>query len=412
MYDDLTDDLTEYHAALLSLGIDIGAAAIDVCAHFPNEATAHYHLSLTDPDWYQHLADLIAHVPPGAAIAALEPTGWHYAAPVIRMLDSMMVTILQVEHRTTKRVRESQVSQAKSDQVDARTLALIAADYTAGRRYLGVHELHPENQELATRMRALVRTHDRLTSRRTRLTNRLHQYAHSIWPALSNKLATYTRAALLGYVTPAQLCDLLDYLEIDPSYGGYNPSARNWLKRLVSELPDPEWLDWRTDEIDYLEDLIQMTARHIRETDQDIIEITAKIEQLLHSPPLLSTVTAWMSIPSASPLEIAILLAACGCTPELYTVDALKAAWRLNPSNSSSGKTSSGQRTEKGSTAAKTALHRWTMRLHKTEFLPNPVVDYIQRKKANGDAHSYQAGRSKLARILHALARDGVPCNW
>lgn len=222
------------------VGIDIGADAIHVATSYEPRDKVQV-IALTDTDWFEQLSAIV-HV---GCIVALEPTGWHYSAPIVAALQQIGALVLRVEHRITGKVRELRISGAKRDLTDAQALCYIAT-HQARDQFRGVRPAEPETENRVTALRLLVWSYVRATKEKTRTQNRIRQLAHSIWPSLDNRLEIYLRAVKHGAATPAELRALVaDLKEVDAAKGhkqkyptSYNhKTSRANLYSLVETLP-------------------------------------------------------------------------------------------------------------------------------------------------------------------------------
>lgn len=117
---------------MILVGVDISVDGLTLCVHGQPPQKLSY-----GDDWWRQIADLIV---PSATVIAFEPTGWHYAQPLLTVAAHHNALLLQVEHRISKRVRETRIGGEKNDATDAQALALIAHEAVGlGVYYEGVH---------------------------------------------------------------------------------------------------------------------------------------------------------------------------------------------------------------------------------------------------------------------------------
>ncbi|MEM6285223.1 MAG: hypothetical protein AAF787_23725, partial [Chloroflexota bacterium] len=101
----MVNRMQQPHLHFPPVGIDIGKTDIVLARaddgdprHFPVQI-----ISLKDPDWHQRLIEAV----PGG-VAAAEPTGYHYMAPIAAVLHQHTTAQLYlVNHETTGHVRQT-----------------------------------------------------------------------------------------------------------------------------------------------------------------------------------------------------------------------------------------------------------------------------------------------------------------
>lgn len=385
-------------AAPLFVGIDIGAHAIQIAT-----STGHNENMHLDGDWPGYLGRLLGTRP----IVALEPTGRHYSAPIVRVLDSLNALILQVDHATTKRYRLAHVSTHKTDALDAETLMLIARDHLAGQHVRGVKLYDAEAEALTVALRSTIDAYLKIDTERTRTRNRLKQLTYHVWPALSAKLDTYLRAIQAGAVTPAQLRELAAECQAPPYPELYeHHSSRGALRWLVAQLPDALTMPPLFDQ------LISEQAHHLAVTEAQKEIFGPRLDQLIYQPAIAQTTVLWETVPSSGSLSIATLHAAAHCQADTLSDGQLAATLGFYPQQRASGSSSSSKQQMFGYKPARRMLHLWAMALLSPNERPNPVSDYNDRLKARNHPHAFQATRAKLLAILSGIARSGEPCRW
>ncbi len=387
---------------MIAIGVDIGSTQLTVCWHLhPIQV-----LDFSDPGWWRALESLIV---PDVTIVAFEPTGWHYSSPLLTLASHLGARLLHVEHRISKRVRETRIGGEKNDRTDSQALALIAWEVGQGVHYEGVHFFDPATLQLAARFKFMVRAYVRARGRVNATENRLRQFAHSIWPSLSADLTSYLRAVAAGYVTPAELAQLAVELEGGHRIAGYeHGQSRRWFRAMIAKLPP--WLIHEN--FDHIWDLIVETHSQHEEAERQRASVEQIISAMLNHPLVRRVVALWRTVPAASDIELAALLAATNCEPQHFTDDAFAQACRLNPVREQSGKEVRTRLTQRGHKQASPALHLWVMRLLANDNRPNPIAAYFDRRKAAGLLHTMAATKNKLAAILVGIARSGQPCNW
>jgi transposase len=388
-------------AGRLYVGIDIGAGSIQVAT----SAGTNENLAL-EPGWPSALTALVGPRP----VAAFEPTGRHYSNPIVRVLDDLGATLLQVDHSTTKRYRLAHVSTHKTDAIDARTLMMIAREHLNGNPVRGVKLHDPAAEQLTTALRAALSAYRRAKTDSTRTQNRIKQLAYGVWPELAERKAIYERAASAGAVTPAQIVELARRCEEEspsslPSEYQHG-MARNALISLAQGIPA------RLSMPPGYEDLLAYEHAHLRHSEARAAVLEKHLEELISQPRILSVTMVWLTIPAASTYAVAALHAAAHCRAESFSGDQLRAALGFYPQQVWSGTKKATRQPMAGYKPARAALHLWTMRLLKDANRPNPIADYFDRRKAEGAKYAFPAARSKLARVLAGIARGGEPCRW
>lgn len=367
------------------IGLDIGRAAVHVCTADPSTPAKSWPvdvIDLTKPDWYQRL---IIAVPVGSVVT-FEPTGWNYSAPITRALTARH--LLQVEHSTTKAIRQTRISAHKTDAIDARTLALIALDTFNGEPPRRVKHHDARAIEPQTALRLAVNARVRAVKETTRTTNRLKQLAHAVNPFFAQRLDTYRHAISAGAVTPDEIAGA-PFLDM-------HGNRRAAIRRLADQPPVTLPAALRAA---ILTTAAELDAAEAREADAH-----AALLDALDAYPSPAA-DRWMTVPAASPLYVAAILVAVG-DPCAVDVDTFKAALGAYPQLEHSGTTARGRSTKKGYRPAMNALHLWTLSLLSADSAPaNPVREYFAGgEKAGG--RKMTAAKAKLARILWAVARS------
>ncbi len=95
---------------------------------------------VAQPNWKRILANLCR---PGTVIVA-EPTGWHYLVPVANAIQRRtQARLYLVDHQISGKIRQAHISSQKTDQTDARALALIAQHIRERKAVRGVSHHAP-----------------------------------------------------------------------------------------------------------------------------------------------------------------------------------------------------------------------------------------------------------------------------
>ncbi len=390
---------------MIHVGIDIGKSVLVVAQSHPTLPPHQWRtatVSLTKPDWHQTLRALV----PAGAIVTAEPTGTHYLTPLLVALRDRNVTIWQVPTTTTKHVRAVHISSGKSDRTDAQALALAATWIAQGRPVHGAYPLDLTlNDEVAT-LRALINAHARMTRSRTRLLNQLDQLGHSLWPALAQAKTVWLRAVSVGAITPAEVRALAARDDLPTLEAYQNPAARAALRKLAAALPEdlPASPRTRASIDDMHHEVLTINAQIA--SNADVINTTVQRE------PYNEVTERWMTVPYAVPktgdlpgnlIALASLHVATRGRAETFSRDEFKAAIGAHPKTRQSGDRITRERIKKGYRPAMTATRMWTMRLISPHSVDNPVRRYYASVKS---PYPMQAAVGKLARILHAVARD------
>jgi transposase len=388
------------------IGIDCGADVLH-CALSSDKSAPVHQIDLSDPAWHKRLAALTS---PGM-IAALEPTGWHYAAPVIAALAVAGVRVLLVDHAVTGKQRALKVSSSKTDKTDAKTLAYIAAGHLL-EPYKQVREINPTKITAAMALRMLIHSYMRADKERARAVNRMRQLAHGIAPVLDHSMGVYMRAIHIGAGHPsalrrlAETCRSIDAdvqekrASLNYPEGFERADWRAKLYTLVEELPD-----WADNPI-AVEALFE-EYRAYRLADERKEALKARLEYAARAPIWRHITDAWMTVPCASLVRCAVLHSATRGVADQMTPDQFKASVGTFPRVEQSGAFSQTTAGRSGLRAAKRELHMWVLQLIRLNN--NPIAQTFQRHKQAGDKYALSKAKAKLANILSGIARNGQP---
>lgn len=390
-----------------AIGIDIGARYMHVAFA---DGVSPAVIPLTKPNWIDRLQALI---PPGA-IVALEPTGWYYSAPILRVLDHIGATALIVEHSQTGHVRNLHVKKVKTDRTDAHALRHIAATHAVV-NYLGVTRAVLRSDKSSLRLRRLIYAYYRADKEKTRATNRLRQLAYAVHPPLGLSHKAYFIAVQHGFITPDDLRILASQIETYQATPRRERGEINLpedfkdgrvarpLLKLIASLP--EWLHE-----DDLRDLIFREGKALRYFRRQRREIEEMIEaEIAANPTFARLYQLWSSVPSSGVMRIAAVISAThGVTT--IPIEQFRAALGVHPKLSQSGETTERVKSRPGFKLAKGAIHLWTMGLISAgKTTPNPIYETFRRHEARGHKGAFFAARAKLANILWGIARTGKP---
>lgn len=378
---------------MIHLGIDVGKSALTIAVSDPAAPPRSWpvaSIDLEDPAWWRNLR---AHVTPGAIIV-IEPTGTHYMTPIFTALTGLNCQLWLLNTTTTGKIRAVHISSAKSDRTDAQALALAATWIAQGRPPHGARP-YGSNDITAT-LRQLVNAHASASKNASRALNRLTQLAHALWPALAQHMPTYLKAIAADAVLPDEVRALAAFEDLKSVPGYEHPATRAALQRLAEKLPPGLPAPDHRDAIIALHANLSALRTEIAALES---AITAEIEK----PELAEVTRRWRTIPSTSDLAIAALHVATHGRAQDFTRDEFRAAAGAHPKRRQSGDHVTARKTKAGYRPAMKNLYLWTLRLLRTDRRPNPVAAYFDSVHTN---RRMQAAVGKLARILHAVARD------
>lgn len=377
-----------------ALGIDLGKKSFHVAVAdgaAPEQFSVH-EIPFKVDNWRDKLVSL---VPMGATVV-LEPTGTYYAAPVLAALPR--VHVWYANHDTAKYLRRLYLSKSKTDAIDARALAIAAAQIAAGTEVRGARLYRPEVAEPVAALRVLVSNYVKATRETTRALNRLDAIMHSIAPEIVPFKAKYAAAVAAN---PA--------LEVDPAAlieagRPANMTGQGWghQRRMLEKIA--EYWRWP----------YPATVEALRALALDLHFMGMRrehagqaIRETLARPPFVQIAALWSTVPLATPVEVAALLVACGGDPLSISKDQFTRACGVAPSRYQSGAT---DRTSKearpGYRPAMAYLHLHMMGLISELAPANPIQEFRARGKSGG------ACKRKLAAIFHGIALAGEPCRW
>ena len=390
---------------MIHVGIDIGKSVLAVAQSHPTLPPHKWRcelIRLDDANWHHTLRALV----PAGAIVTAEPTGTHYLTPILTALRDRNVTIWQVPTTTTKHIRAVHISSGKSDRTDAQALALIATWIAQGRHVHGAYPLDIVLNDEVAALRALINAHARMTRSRTRLLNQLDQLGHSLWPALAQAKIAWLRAVSADAITPDEVRALAARDDLATLHAYRHPAARAALRKLAATLPDdvPASPRTRASIADLHDQVLTLTAQ----IAQNAETITTTVQR----PPYEDITARWMTVPYAVPktgelpgnlIAIATLHVATKGRADTFSRDEFKAAIGAHPKTRQSGDRITRERVKKGYRPAMVATRMWTLTLVSPRVQENPIRRYYASVKS---PYRMQAAVGKLARILHAVARD------
>ena len=379
---------------MMNIGIDTGKNKLHISIATADQAPASYQvaeLDLTQPSWHSIIAQLVT--PSHRTTITIEPTGIHYALPVIRLATQLGATIYLVNHDVTKHIRVTNVSNNKSDELDARTLAyiaqMIASDNTP--TPLGTREYKPDLAELTMSYRLILSARRRIVKTSVRLQNQIEQILYGIDPALAEKKAT-----LILAINHLQTADLTALKELSTTPKTMNPKARATLAKALANLAPSATIKPHTSKtLTYL--VNELKRAH--EADQ---EIETQLIELNNMPETLAVSERWRQVANASETRIAILHASTNCQTLELTRTEFDASTGNAPRRYESGKTIE-TRKNTGYRDAKPMLHLWTVQLLGQN---NVIKTYYDGLKARNHAYPLQATRGKLSATLYGIAHS------
>lgn len=384
---------------LPAVGVDLGKDAIDVCPFVPalTPRSLPVHHVDYEPDWAAYVQKLI---PPGSLVA-LEPTGWHYLAPLLATLTAIDAHVWHVPTAVTGKIRAVHISSGKSDKMDARALALAAHWIATGDPPRGCYAYGEAIQEAAQQLRAEVNAHYRATKATTRLSNQLDQLAFSVWPILSQKKDQYFRAVAAGAVTPDQLRSLSARVDLATVPGYAHGLARHSLKRLVAELPPFAVCP------PAVETAIRDTLTRRAQLHTEAAAALANAEAIAQADPFATITNRWLTIPGATLLAAACLHVASNGRVLTYTPSEFRTACGASPKR---GKSGQGDHRSKGSRPGYRPLMSqswmWATRLLNDKNPANSVRDLYLRLVERNHPKPFLAAISQLITVCWAVARD------
>ena len=378
-----------------AIGLDVGRAGFHISIPTPGMPPATWAVWYFDyqqnPDWYITLTGLCR---PGTVIVA-EPTGWHYLSPIANVIQrATKARLYLVDHQISGKVRAAHVSSQKTDQTDARALALIAQDIRERKPVRGVSYHDQELENYVIHLRLLVNSHARTTVEAARLKNRMRQLAHGMFPSLSEGTMWFT-CLKYGKASPSQIRAWLS---------GERPTditPTNWvrLQKFGALLPEYE----------ITSEIVAATALELYERlatlQESVTRLEAQVEQIVTNYPFDVITRRWMTVPYANPMYIAPLHVATHGKADQMETEQFKACLGAFPQVKSSGLTHQSRAHKKGYRPAMNTLFLWTLSLVRSTAPDNPIKSYFAGGEKQG-GKKFTAARSKLARILAAVARS------
>lgn len=373
----------------LSIGIDIGRDGFHLAVANPNTSPKKWEvlkIEYADPQWWSTVVALIADLP---AIVVAEPTGWHYLAPVARLIESQCpnARLYLINHDASRRIRQAYLSRSnKTDAIDSRALAFVALDITIGREPAGIRSNSVRAAQATLELRMHTNEYSRLVRQQTKMLNRVEQWAFSIWPSLANHKSIYINAALRGAITPDQMREL--------AAGQGDRRTLRHIERLAATIPS--FVQCPA----VVEDTIRHLISEYRPLPDQIAHAAALISSTLAGSHFYTVANRWRTLPAISDTYIAAFLVACRNDVLTMTRDEFRAAIGAAPSRSQSGKSDAGKKHRRGYRPALAGLHLYAIALINPIAGDNPISRQHQRRP-------YLARtKTKLADLLWYVARD------
>jgi transposase len=174
------------------VGIDIGSQICSCCALKPDKSQALKALEFANaPAGFtvvqEHLAQLA--VPPNHMLIGLEATS-RYGENLYRFLESQGYQLCLLHPRQTHQFAQQRGLRAKTDQLDASTIARMLLSGEARRGYVPT--------ELIATYRELVRLHGQLSDEVARYKNEIHALLIVLFPEFSQIFSDPSRPTALG----------------------------------------------------------------------------------------------------------------------------------------------------------------------------------------------------------------------
>ncbi|NJL92841.1 MAG: IS110 family transposase [Anaerolineae bacterium] len=270
-------------------------------------------LDLTAPNWWHDLASII---PPGSTVV-LEPTGGNYTAPLLANLHGRAVW--HARHTASGAVRHMHIASAKTDQLDARALALIASWTADGRPPRGVKLVTDTTRsELATTLRLVIYHRQRAVKEATRLLNQLDQVAYAIAPSLAKAKESWLRVALTHRtLTPSEIAEALPEI---------HAATRRTLQKAIDNAPPSANILRHSQRI-----AIHTLLDALEAMQKTEAEATATLAYLVVQQPITAITEAWQAQLGVTPTQAAHLHAATHCQADQLNRGAFKSLLGVAP---------------------------------------------------------------------------------
>ncbi len=373
------------------IGCDIGTTGVHIAVSSTNKPK----FIAFDGDWTAALADLV----PAGAYVALEPTGWHYSAPIIEAFRYLKAQILIVNNATTGNIRKEIQSVSKTDDLDARTLSGIAQMFADGVPLKHVHPADISRISAARTLRMLIHAHACLTRERIRSINRLRQLAFSVAPICAQSFETWLRCAQAGYPDADGILYLATNVNTSPGFEHGN--SRKSVRKLAEALP--VWADGHDMRIPVA---IEVENLNFTQPRQESIE--NRIAEIINGELFGAVTTLWKTVPGASDIRIGCILTACNSNPTDYTSNDFLAAIGGQPKFAQSGKRQTRDMNIAGFRPARSVATLWALNLISPSAPNNPLKATAQRLERQNKKIRPRI-RAQLINILWGIAKNGTP---
>lgn len=391
------------------VGIDIGART-QVAAIIP--ATA-----MTNSDWrtynqrtiqvantaadYHALAHRIRTQAPQSQDAAcgLEASGYHYARPIAQYLASHWPTWI-IDGATVHDARKRLFNiTRKDDQIDACCLArLLYLKETIGED-VGAHPVRYETMAASFQLRSLARQRWATIKTATAQKNRIRAITAGIFPEAADSLFNHYLALAETSPTPQQIAALTP--DDIPHTAIRVKKHRQRIIDLAADTCGADPQPYATTlplMVNHYHQLLHM---------KDEIERQIAAQLTCHQDwPILKT------FPGISPWDAAVILGAAGPTSDSPTKKTYRRRLGLYPETHQTGKRPTRSRMGKGgSPDGRRVMVQWAMRLQSPVMPPNPIHQYLHRRRDGGmnGKRALIASAGKLAEIIWACCTHGTP---
>lgn len=372
-----------------AIGFDIGKESLFACVAIPGTKPSAWpvvQFQYKDPDWYEKLLQLVK----VDDLIVCEPTGYNYFLPIVQALRLRppLPTILHVNHTTTAAMRQAFRSRAKSDEIDAQTLALIAQQVCEGVEVRGLRAYDAEHDAWALALRSTLNESFSLKRQRARLLNQTDALAHGVWPELARRRDTYISAIRYGLVQPEEMRNAPE--DIDGR-------ARRWIRALGESIPPGvEANRFQVAALQERVGLISFLTVRIEQLD-------ATIAELLTHEPYAATARAWMLVRGVgADLAAACFIATHG-RPAEYSLSEFKAAVGVAPTTGRSGSVDKTRKKRGGYAPARALIHLAVQTM--SDDSQSLIYEYFARHRGK-KKRAFAASKRKLAGILSGIARS------
>lgn len=345
-------------------------------------------INYVTPHWWQQLVQLIN---PAGAVLVWEACNYSLFAAAFTIIQAYRpaAQVWTVNSQMTQHYRESFVSTTKTDEMDARALALIGCDIVNGKHVRNVRQFIFPTDLAVHRLRLYVNTYMRLKKDYTRTQNRISSLGHTLYPSFAGS-QTWLRAVRLGFISPRQVRHLAS---MQPPHKHYAPKTLSHLKRLAKKLPD-------YDGDECILEAIRGLDRTLQIIEEELESVLEKIRSLINGPPFELVTKRWRTLPYNSDIYIAAFHVASNGRVLEYTKNQFRAAVGASPNIGYSGTTSKRMGNRLGYKPAKWSLFMWTFGLLNNQSPDNIVRTYYEQGR------TFAAARNKLSRVLWGVARN------